>query len=433
MPKLIFNLKSSWAVDLFLILLILLLSRLFLFGLIFDLPGTLVGDDIYYIQNSFLIKSEGLQAASNFRSSGTSVYYSLIPQALNPILTLRYVLILNSITTAITSTCLYLVLRNVNRIVAFLSALLFAVLPGIAVLNGRALSETPTALFLSVFFVALVSKGNHTLRTILLILSSFLLTWTREIFILMPPLFFAFSYLFDEKRRARWLNLWNMSKKMSFIIATSYLLMILVLCQYNSSNGKGFRLSDGTFGFNLWVGSWEHRQQYMYGTDLKLAEIPDHAFLNSESRVRLREVDASYYDKEFLNLALQSYQVRPLFVLKNWLSRVPYFFGGTRSEYIPMQVNATSYYYFIKSSLWLINSVFMVSGLLGILTARDMLPPRVNVAAGLILLYVSAIYVPFHNSESRYSAPLLPLFCVYSACFIARGCSLLNAKYRRID
>ena len=92
---------------------------------------------------------------------------------------------------------------------------------------------------------------------------------------------------------------------------------------------------------------------------------------------------------------------------------------GTRSDLIVFKAAAGSIqWYFIKSSMYLLNFLILVLGLLFVFSSLSSIKSSFLVLSSLPI-YNALIYLPFLNIETRYSHPSLPILILFSVLFVS--------------
>jgi hypothetical protein len=166
------------------------------------------------------------------------------------------------------------------------------------------------------------------------------------------------------------------------------------------------------FGWNLWIGTWERNGEWK----TSLENWPPEATKSPQERDELLKAWHARDDRIFLGKTIERYRTEPLTVLSAWAERYPWQWIGTRSELTNLTLPAHSpAWYACKGALWLLNSVILALGLAGAAMAFYRRDPIAVLAAPIV--YLGLIYVPFHNTELRYSLPAVP-FLIGLACYL---------------
>ena len=180
--------------------------------------------------------------------------------------------------------------------------------------------------------------------------------------------------------------------------------------------GDFIPVSKGLVGFNLWVGTWEHYPTWMT-SDEALAQ---QAFRNSQDRVGFEKVasleDSLKADSAWLELALQRIGEEPGPVVDRWISRwwqvwlSSRFLFSFRSAALAENSRAWT---ILKGILFLWNAAIVVLGVFGLSRAFF---ERSNLRWFAIpIFYTTFAYLPFHNTEARYSQPVLVFMILFAA------------------
>jgi 4-amino-4-deoxy-L-arabinose transferase-like glycosyltransferase len=293
--------------------------------------------------------------------------------------------------------------------VAFAWALLVASSPFFPLLEIRLLAET----FLVVFFAlaaALMLRrilpGGTGIPAWLPGILLGLATLTKEITILFPLFFYGFACLTDR------------TTAMLKYVAAVMIVLVLVASPWIIRNASlpdgGLFLSKGTLGMNLWVGTWERNARWTY------AGFPDYAFRSDEERHLVEDLNVRKDNEVMFALARDRVLEDTLGTIVTWITRLPQMWWGTRSELATTRVEEMpSARFLVKGTLFAINAVTVmlaIAGMLWCVSARKkwliMMVP---------VIYFAAIYMPFHNTEPRYSLPALPFLYFFAAVFLARA------------
>ena len=169
-------------------------------------------------------------------------------------------------------------------------------------------------------------------------------------------------------------------------------------------------------GENLWIGSWERNP----GWTLDGWTWPAEAGLTPDQRSKLLVAHEAVDDRPFLDAALERYRTEPLQAVASWFVRYPYFWIGTRSAFSTLPIGSLGWFLY-KSFMWLLNAAILLLGVIGGIRAirssetEAMLVPPVA--------YVALIYLPFHNTETRYSIVALPFLIALGIGWIVQAAS----------
>jgi hypothetical protein len=190
-----------------------------------------------------------------------------------------------------------------------------------------------------------------------------------------------------------------------------------------------YALSYGTFGRNLWVGTWERNPDWAHGSHSPYV-APAYAFRSDGERNEILRAFDVTDDTVFQKVAIDRLKTSPIEVIKTWIARYPYLWIGTRSELTPLTAAQGGLAWrAIKMSLFATNAIVLFLGLAGILLAfRARSPLSVLIVP---IVYIGVIYVPFHNIEPRYSAAALPFlyyFLVYGLRHISGSLQLVRNR-----
>jgi hypothetical protein len=202
------------------------------------------------------------------------------------------------------------------------------------------------------------------------------------------------------------------------LAVAAYLPVAVILPQAHGNN---------YLGYVLWVGSWE--RDGIWKT-YSLEDWPSYATYSPKERERLIQAWRTRDDEAIWNAVVDRYRTKPANVLSAWVHRYPWLWTGTRSDLTNLTLPPHSPpWYALKGGLWLLNSVILALGLAGAALAlyrRD----RVAVLVAPVA-YVALIYIPFHNTETRYSLPAVP-FLIALACYLLAALQHRKAKHDRL-
>ena len=194
----------------------------------------------------------------------------------------------------------------------------------------------------------------------------------------------------------------RLSKRGAFAsMAVMYLPVALALSQ---ASGPSY------FGVNLWIGTWERDPHWLEGPH---TSWPEEAQLTASER-NLPLLTAAQNDAPYIEAAKVRYETRPLSSLGSWFARYPYLWIGTRTASVSLEPHAPGWLAY-KGSMWILNMSVLLLGCAGAFLAlrrrdreRSLLLP---------IAYVAIIYVPFHNTETRYSVIALPFLLALGIYF----------------
>jgi hypothetical protein len=272
-----------------------------------------------------------------------------------------------------------------------LAALLFAASPFLTVFEYRILSDSlgwqlVFAAFLLIMFPR--SKWEVLLAGVMLGCAALI----RDTYQWLPLFAIPFAL-------ANW-------KRMGAAALVAY----LVILPWQVSQGR-IAISQGRMGMNLWIGTWERNSNWL-ANGLERAEYPPEAFANSEQRRWLLEqpLFTPSSDHRFRRAAIDRITSEPLATAATWTFRYPRLWLGTRSDQIAWRIAPGSLWYAAKASLWALNLMILLLGAAGMLLCWRLHPLFIAP-----ILYVAIIYIPFHNTEPRYSLGALPFLMIFAA------------------
>ena len=171
------------------------------------------------------------------------------------------------------------------------------------------------------------------------------------------------------------------------------------------------------FGMNLWFGTWERNPSWLTHS---ITDWPAEAHLTGQERERLLSAFKNEDDSPFLKTAIERYETAPLQAISSWFVRYRYLWIGTRTEYTG-GVTYTFGSLTFKASMWLLNFVVLLLGLIGGFAAFRR---RDREAVLLIpIAYVAVVYLPFHSTELRYSIVAVPFLLGLGVYCLERSCN----------
>lgn len=258
---------------------------------------------------------------------------------------------------------------------SLLAGCLIAACPFFVFLEARILSEILYGAL--VFFAFLIlyrfrSIGAGAVAGVLLGLAIL----TRDTFALLP-LFVLF---------------FRVGRQGLAMVAAAYLIGSLALI--DSSGADRAKIA-------LWIGTWERSPEWTKHISSEQT-FPDYAYRSPSEKAAIEKAIWTNDGTPFEASTIQRYQTEPFTVLSSWALRYPYLWLGTRSDLSTLKVEGLAWYA-LKSVLWGLNLVILVLGIAGLGRNRLFAIP---------IAYVALIYIPFHNTETRYSLVAMPFLCV---------------------
>jgi 4-amino-4-deoxy-L-arabinose transferase-like glycosyltransferase len=397
----------------YLIIVIGILTRIVIYLLIGPQPAE--GDSLYYLAVSKNIIEHGVHSDTADGAMPTFYRVPLYPVFLAGLyhvsealgLSGSYRAVITLVQSALgigLALCVLWLTRN--RATGAIAGLLIVTLPGLIFYEHRVLAE-PLAVFLVVLGMLLWHRSTDIrFGAVLAGLCFGLAILTTQIFMLLPILLILFSLIFQRALAAR-----------SLIITLVAALCIIPWMGRNATLADGgVFLSKGIFGLSLWVGTWEQ--------DGKWVEqgFPSYAFRSPDERARLlnlREQLGYNSDAHFGEVAVDRIMGDPVGTVSVWLKRLPFVWIGTRSELVTFKATRDSkVWMLLKIVLWGYNSLFLLVGLLGFVMLTLGRDPTALLV--VLVLYITAIYTPFHNLETRYSTVGLPILAIFASAFLLR-------------
>jgi hypothetical protein len=199
--------------------------------------------------------------------------------------------------------------------------------------------------------------------------------------------------------------LWRSGRRPPFaVLATAYL---PVIAAFSIASGPS------TLGMNLWIGSWERSPKWMMSDSI--TNWPPEAHLTTEQRRKLLDAYVAEDDRAFLDAAVQRYRTEPLEAAASWFVRYPYLWIGTRTAFSTLREHSAGWWAY-KLPFGLLNLGILMFGLAGGLEA---LRRGAREATLLVpIAYVAVVYLPFHNTETRYTIIAIPFLLALSVYWL---------------
>jgi hypothetical protein len=394
--------------DLSIIALYAILVRVILY-FIFDFQSDFQGgDSSYFLEVGRNILDNGIhgrnEVPSFIRPPLYSVFTGIVAKFSE---TAIFFYLVQSVLFIIFSFLVYFLLQKNGLRLAFFSALLIAISPFDAIMNGRVLSENLVTPFLMigtlVFIYGNESKTKYLLAGALLGCAAL----TRDIYMLFPfTIILAGFYL-----KICWRYL--------LIFFLSFALIVAPWVYRNSQMpGGGLFLSKGILWINLWTGTWEQNADW---TRMPNAYVPPpEALVTTGAEISslvvfdaLKKQDEEFFKKITIKYASE----HPIKVINAWVFRYPLLWFGTRSDLNTSYLTTGSLaWYILKIIFYLINAGLICLGILGFLT--NLRSRHISFVISFPLIYNSLIYIPLHNVETRYSLPVMPILTIYCIYFL---------------
>ena len=223
---------------------------------------------------------------------------------------------------------------------------------------------------------------------------------TRDTLLLLPLFVIGFG-LIDRSKL-----------KHSLIVALVACLVVLPWPARNALLPDGqFTLSEGRFGLNLWIGTWERNGDWAR-RGVKKADFPNYAFQND--RAEIAEALQTDNDEVFKRAAFKRIANDPWFVVSSWVARYPGLWLGSRVDWVRLRIDWDSLLWgILNAGLKCLNALTLLAGLAGMVLA---IRRRSELAyLSIPVIYTALIHIPFHNAEPRYSLPALAFLYVFAA------------------
>jgi len=394
--------------DLAIIALCAILVRIilyFLFDYQSDFKG---GDSSYFLEVGRNILDNGIHGSNEVPSFIRPPLYSIFTGIIAKFSeTAIFFYLVQSVLFISFSFAVYFLLQKNGLRLAFLSALLIAISPFDALMNGRVLSEnlvTPLLMMGTLVFI----YGNES-KTKYFFAGALLggAALSRDIYMLFP--FMLILAGFHLKICWRYL----------LIFFLSFALVVAPWVYRNSQMpGGGLFLSKGILWINLWVGTWEQNADW---TRMPNAYVPPpEALVTTGPEISslvvfdaLKRQDEEFFKKITIKYALE----HPIKVINAWVVRYPLLWFGTRSDLnTSILARGSLTWYILKIMFYLVNAGLICLGILGFFTTLR--SKHISFVISFPVIYNALIYIPLHNVETRYSLPVMPILTIYCSYFL---------------
>lgn len=379
-------------------------------------PSQQGGDSGYYLLMTRGVLEQGLfgDPSTGEPSTYRTPLYPAFMAAVFAVFPSHGALLIAQMVLTIASGLLVLKLFSAeDRLLAILWSFLIVASPFAAFLELRILSETLYSALLLLGWVLLYrADAAPWWRIVLAGILLGLLVLAREVYLLLPLFLLPFA-LFTQQR-LRHLARYAVAAVVAFLVVLPWPLR-------NAGLPAGeFQLSEGTFGLNLWVGTWERNG------DWAETGFPSYAFRSPAEEVAARSAVARKDDDVLRKLAVDRILNDPVGTAATWIARHHRLWVGTRSDLVAMTVATGGLpWTLVKSTLFGLNALLLTAALFGMILCsikRDKLLFFI-----IPVIYTAGIYFPFHNSETRYSTAVLPFLYLYAAVAIVAGLRRLDA------
>jgi hypothetical protein len=381
-----------------------IVTRLVMLALVDPFYALYGGDDAFY-----------LGVARNLLA-GAGYTYEGVPTAFRPPAYAAFVALLGAKPAIVilaqemlslgTALFTFHALKRTDRAVAALAAFLLATSPFLACVEFKIYSEV---LYIELLWIAWLLLfigrriGSFALAGMLLGIAIL----TRDTLLLLPPFAVLFS-LFDR----------TLFKRFAVAFLVSYAVILPWQIRNTAIPNGGFEVSQGRFGYNLWIGTWERNGDWML-PGLDNARYPPEAFRSEQEKEELLAAWTGQDDRPFQRAAIDRITDAPIATVMTWAKRYHHLWLGTRTDQVHLRPAAGSAVWtLLKVAFYALNVVTLLLGFAGLLLA---LRTRWSVFA-IPVIYTAAIYAPFHL-ETRYSLMAFPFLYLFGAFAIRKlGC-----------
>lgn len=292
-----------------------------------------------------------------------------------------------------------------------------ALCPFDALYFARYFSETLVSFFLAIS-LTLLYRGRQIPHFLIAGISLGLACLTRDVYLpllaLLPAAYLTASKLTVQGPGAPPFAPAAGRAALTFILGGLVTVLPWTCRNYFSLNRLA-PVSKGNLGYCLWVGTWERDSEWMSPSG---THFPEYAFASQEEKEFLsREAavspEVAQRDAAFKQAALFHIASEPLKILGVWVKRSAGPWLGTRTELFTLKIPRQSLgWYSVKISAYLVNLlilIFCVMGMLLVLARRNKLSLWITPIAMTFI-----IYIPLHNTETRYSQPVFPVVLIFA-------------------
>jgi hypothetical protein len=379
------------------------------FFVIFDFQNDYQGGDSkYYLETGRNIVEYGVHgsgaAASYFRPPLYSFFAGIVANISDT--AVCFYLVQSALFIGFSVAVYFLLLRYSAKL-AYLSALLISISPFDVLMNGRVLSEnliTPLFVLGTLLFV---NADNSKLR---FFISGVLLggaVLCRDIYLLFPILLLVTGLVL----KLHWRYL--------VIFLIGFTLTVTPWVYRNSQlPAGGLFLSKGILWTGLWVGVWERSAEWTKMPNPYA--LPPEAFVtfdNGNSPNVVKEAFVARDENFFRRITIDYAMNDPMKVIRVWVVRYPLLWFGTRSDLnTSIFASGSLIWYIMKVTFFLVNAFVVIFAVIGIFFALRL--RKLPLLMFLPVIYSAFIYIPFHNVETRYSLPIMPILTVYFSYFL---------------
>ena len=281
---------------------------------------------------------------------------------------------------------------------SFLAAALIATSPFLIIYEYSMVAEALLVALVTASWLIVYVPGARRAALAGLLMGGAILT--RDTVLFLPLFMIPFGFLLGRSN--------------DFLVAAAIAyLVVLPWPIRNASLPDGqFVLSQGRAGFNLWIGTWERTNTWML-PDLEHAVYPADAFANPDQERAIRLAFKQGDDRAFARAATDRIKRHPFTTIKTWIIRYPRLWLGTRTDQAGLRAERGNRIWTLEKILFfLLNLLTLAAGFAG-LGAALLHRHRWSLFA-IPVVYTALVYVPFHNTETRYSLPALPFLLIFA-------------------
>jgi uncharacterized membrane protein len=142
------------------------------------------------------------------------------------------------------------------------------------------------------------------------------------------------------------------------------------------------------------------------------ARFPPEAFRNEQEKRELLAAWKRQDDRPFQRVAIDRITKAPAATVGTWAKRYYRLWLGTRTDQVRLRpAPGSAAWTVLKLAFYTLNAVTLLLGFAGLLMA---LWTKWSFFA-IPVLYTAAVYIPFHNVETRYSLMALPFLYLFAS------------------
>jgi Dolichyl-phosphate-mannose-protein mannosyltransferase len=178
-------------------------------------------------------------------------------------------------------------------------------------------------------------------------------------------------------------------------------------------SGQFIPVTRGLMWENLWVGSWENLGHRWNGDPWNKPQIP---YRDANEKVMVESNFFANRDAVMKQLFLVRLRAEPLRIVGRWIERIPFLWFGTRCPFWfkpRWMAPGTGSFVALKGMFFFLNGFLVILAGIGLVIAA--LRQRQLLWFSVPLIYTAIIYLPFHDTETRYSQPVFMPVMMFAA------------------